>query len=405
MPEPMTGLRALALATALGASALAWAGSAGAAEVSVVVLRVDYPGLLPISRLDLPTEDLGFAGAELGAEDNRTTGAFLGHDYEVETVAVAAEDAQAAFEQLVAGGPRIVVALARQEELLGFADSAPNGTLILNARAADTALRSEECRANLLHVAPDAQMLSDALGQFLVWKRWDDWFLIHGSHPEDHALAQAYEASAAKFGARVVETREFEDTGGARMSDSGHVMVQSQIPVFTQGAAAHDVVIAADASDVFAPYLPYQTWDPAPVAGAAGLRPVTWHAAHEAWGATQIQRRFEELAGRGMREEDYLAWLALRVVGEAVTRTGSADPGEIRRYALSPDFELAAFKGQPLTFRDWNGQLRQPILLSDGRITISVSPQEGFLHQVSPLDTLGLDRPESACTAFQGGNG
>jgi hypothetical protein len=33
---------------------------------------------------------------------------------------------------------------------------------------------------------------------------------------------------------------------------------------------------------------------------------------------------------------------------------------------------------------------------------VSVSPQEGFLHQVSPLDTLGLDRPESACTAFQG---
>ena len=69
----------------------------------------------------------------------------------------------------------------------------------------------------------------------------------------------------------------------------------------------------------------------------------------------------------------------------------------------APDFEVAAFKGQPLTFRDWNGQLRQPILLSDGRITVSVSPQEGFLHQVSPLDTLGLDRPESACAAFGGG--
>jgi len=53
-----------------------------------------------------------------------------------------------------------------------------------------------------------------------------------------------------------------------------------------------------------------------------------------------------------------------------------------------------------VTFRQWNGQMRQPILLYDGRITVSVSPQEGFLHQRSPLDTMGLDQPESQCTAF-----
>jgi hypothetical protein len=26
-----------------------------------------------------------------------------------------------------------------------------------------------------------------------------------------------------------------------------------------------------------------------------------------------------------------------------------------------------------------------------------VSPQQGFLHQFSELDTLGIDRPETAC--------
>jgi ABC transporter substrate binding protein (PQQ-dependent alcohol dehydrogenase system) len=57
----------------------------------------------------------------------------------------------------------------------------------------------------------------------------------------------------------------------------------------------------------------------------------------------------------------------------------------------------AAFKGQRLTLRDWNLQLRQPILLADGRMVVSVSPQEGFLHQVSELDTLGVDRPETKC--------
>ena len=389
--------------TAACVLALAAASPVWAVEVPTAVLRVDHPALLPISRMDLPPEDLGFAGAALATEDNQTTGAFLGNTYSVHDVNVAPEGAQAAFDQLVADGYRIIVVLAQDDELLAFADSAPEGTLLLNARASDESLRSEDCRANVLHVAPSDRMLTDALAQFLIWKRWDRWFLIHGSHPEDLALAEAYEASAEKFGGRVVEEREFEDRGGARATDTGQAQVQQQVAVFTQDASRHDVVVAADASDVFAAYLPYQTWDPAPVTGSAGLRPLSWHPAHESWGATQMQNRFEELAGRPMREEDYQAWLALRVVGEAVTRTQSADPGAIRDYALGPEFEVAAFKGQPLTFRDWNGQLRQPILLADGRITVSVSPQEGFLHQVSPLDTLGLDRPESACTAFGGG--
>jgi ABC transporter substrate binding protein (PQQ-dependent alcohol dehydrogenase system) len=264
------------------------------------------------------------------------------------------------------------------------------------------ALRSGECRANVLHVAPSDLMRTDAVAQFLVWKRWDEWFLIQGSNDADRALGEAYARSAQKFGAKIVETREYEDTGGARRTDSGHVQVQRQLPVFTQDARGHDVVVAADSTDYFAAYLPYNTWDARPVVGSAGLRPLTWHPANEAWGATQVQRRFEELAVRRMREEDYQAWLAVRVIGEAVTRTSSADAGAVRDYALGPEFELAAFKGQPVTFRGWNGQLRQPILLADGQMLVSVSPQDGFLHQVSPLDTLGLDRPESECAAFGG---
>ena len=66
---------------------------------------------------------------------------------------------------------------------------------------------------------------------------------------------------------------------------------------------------------------------------------------------------------------------------------------------LSDKFDLAAFKGQKLTFRDWDGQLRQPILLTADKVVVSVSPQAGFLHQMSQLDTLGIDRPETTCHA------
>lgn len=384
---------ALSLSTAMAAAAL---------DVRAAVLRVDYPGLLPISRYDLRADDLAFAGAALADEDNGTTGGFLGQTYRTETVATGPEEADAALEKVLGDGIRFIVIDAKAADLLRLTDRAAEaGALVFNVRSPDVTLRSADCRANLLHIAPSDDMKADAVAQFAVWKQWKRWLLISGSNPADRALADAYSRAARKFGATVVEERVFEDTGGTRRTDTGYVLVQRQLPVFMQDTPAHDVVIAADATGYFADYLPYHLWTPRPVMGSAGLRPVTMHGAHEAWGATQFQNRFEELTRRYMQEEDYNTWLALRVLGEAVTRTGSADPQEVEKYVLSDAFDLAAFKGQKVTFRDWNGQLRQPILLYDGRITVSVSPQDGFLHQVSPLDTLGLDRPESQCTAFK----
>jgi ABC transporter substrate binding protein (PQQ-dependent alcohol dehydrogenase system) len=321
----------------------------------------------------------------------------MGQTFVVEEYATSPEEATATLETALAEGARFIVTLATGDETLALADAAGDRALIVNAMARSDALRNAECRANLVHVAPSHAMLADALAQFLMWKRWDRWFLIEGSHPEDTALADAYRKAATKFGARIVEERLFEDTGGARRTDTGHVQVQAAIPVFTQQAAEHDVVVAADENGVFAVYLPYHTWDARPVAGSAGLVPRSWHPALEAWGATQFQNRFEELAGRTMRDEDYQVWVALRMLGEAATRANSGDFEVLRDHILGESFELAAFKGQKLTLRDWDRQLRQPVLLTTGPITVSVSPQDQYLHQVSQLDTLGTDRAESAC--------
>ena len=125
--------------------------------------------------------------------------------------------------------------------------------------------------------------------------------------------------------------------------------------------------------------------------------PTSWDPSHEQWGALQLQNRFTKTFRRLMNARDNAAWTAMRMIGEAATRTGSNDPEKLRLYLLGTDFSIAAFKGVRLTLRPWNQQLRQPILLSDGRMIVSVSPQEGFLHQTSELDTLGVDQPESKC--------
>jgi len=366
--------------------------------IKIGVLKVEDDRPLPISRLDLPPEGLGFQGAQLATNENQTTGRFTGQDYQLEEATAVPEKAAETLDALIENGASFVVTLASGADLAALSEhAADRDVLLLNAQAEDDAFRTTSCLANVLHIAPSRALKADGLSQFLAFKRWREIFLLAGSHPEDVLWADAIRRSAKKFGLKVVEDRTFEDTGGARRSDTGHVLVQKQMPLVTQRAPDYDVLIAADETDVFAPYLPYHTTDPRPIAGSAGLRPVGWHAGNEAWGATQFQRRFEKLAERRLRPLDYQAWLAVRVIGEAATRTKSNEVQVVKDYILGPDFELAAFKGSKVTFRPWNHQLRQPMILAHDRLVVSVSPQEGFLHRVSQLDTMGFDEGESSC--------
>jgi ABC transporter substrate binding protein (PQQ-dependent alcohol dehydrogenase system) len=351
-----------------------------------------------LSLVEQPAEDNGVAGARLAIEDNNTTGKFLNQHFTLEEVRLKDGDDVAKAALGLAGRNGFIIADLPADALLKAADALRDrGTVLLNAGSIDDRLREQDCRANVIHVAPTRSMLADALAQYLVWKRWKRWLLVVGSHDTDKLYADALRRAAARFGAKIVQERTFEDTGGARRTDSGVTLIQRQMPVFTQQAPAYDVLLAADESEVFASYLPYRTWDPRPVAGSAGLVPTSWDAAQDQWGAIQMQNRFLKLNSRRMTALDMQAWTAARMIGEAASRTNSGEAKKAFDFLKGPDFSIAAFKGQPLTLRDWNLQLRQPILLVDGRMVVSVSPQEGFLHQVSELDTLGLDRPETKC--------
>src|SRR3981081_1405353 len=372
------------------------AASADAFETKVVYLR-GVEAKARLSLIEIPPDDNGLAGARVAINDNNTTGRFLNQQFSLEDVRVLpGDDPAAAITTLAERGVALIIADLPADPLLKAADAGRN-LLFFNVSAIDDRLREEDCRGNVIHVAATRSMLADALAQYLVWKQWRRWFLIVGSHSEDQLYGDALRRSAKRFGARIVQEKVFEDTGGARRTDSGIAQIQRQLPVFTQGAAGYDVLVAADESEVFAAYLPYRTWDPRPVAGSGGLVPKSWDAAQGQWGAVQMQNRFVKLNSRHMTALDMQAWTAARMIGEAASRTNSGDPKSALNFLKGPDFSVAAFKGQRLTLRDWNLQLGQPILLVDGRMVVSVSPQEGFLHQVSELDTLGLDRPETKC--------
>jgi ABC transporter substrate binding protein (PQQ-dependent alcohol dehydrogenase system) len=349
--------------------------------------------------LDRPPADEGIQGARLGIADNNTTGRFTGQSFElVERLVPADGDIAAAFRDFTANNMRLVVTDLAAPELLSIADLPEAASAaIFNTAAPDDRLRGADCRANILHLPPSRAMLADALVQYLATKSWPAIFLVVGRSDGDREFAADIRHAAKKFGARVVQEKPWTFVPGARRTDTGHFAIQAEVARFTQGIS-YDVLVVADEQDEFGDQLPYRTYDPRLVAGTQGLVPSAWARPHEQWGATQLQERFLQQAKRWMTDRDYTAWMAVRAIGEAATRSKSTDPGAISAFLRSDQFELAGYKGARLTFRSWDGQLRQPILLADARSLVSVSPPPGrFLHQFSELDTLGIDKPETKC--------
>jgi len=388
----------LAVVIVLSAVSPAVAGDGSEETVRVGWLSQATKRSLPLSYLEQPPEDEGIQGARLSIADDNTTGHFTGQSFALTESIVPEEDNLAAgLRQLAAIGVRLIVTDLGAPQLLSVAGMPEaQGVTFFNTGSADDRLRGEDCRADILHLLPSRAMLADALVQYLVAKRWQDLLLVVGHGEGDREFAADIHHAAQKFQARIVQEKPWTFVPGARRTDTGHFAIQAEVARFSQGIR-YDVLVVADEEDEFGDDLSYRTFDPRPVAGTQGLVPSAWTRPHEQWGATQLQERFLHQAKRWMTDRDYSAWMAVRAIGEAATRAKSADPTAIISFMRSDRFELAAYKGARLSFRSWDGQLRQPILLADARSLVSVSPQPGFLHQFSELDTLGIDKPETKC--------
>ena len=347
------------------------------------------PGPL-LSNVIPEPEDAGLRGAELAITDSNSTGRFLNHRYALQSHAADSNDQLIeGARKLHAEGLRLFVVNAPAATLQQLAEVMPD-SLLVNAGSANDELRTTTCLANVLHTLPSRSMLADALGQFLAVRRWNRWLLISGPTGEDQAYAAALKRAAKRFGHKIIEEKPWSFDNDQRRS------AQAEMPVFTQ-ADDYDVVVVADERGDFGEYVPYHTWLPRPVVGTQGLTPTGWHKTVETYGAAQLQKRFEAHANRWMNDRDFAAWIGVRSLATAITKLGATDPQAILKLSLSETLPVDGFKGRKLTFRPWNGQLRQPIPLVHPRGLVTNSPQDGFLHPSSELDTLGFDRPESQC--------
>ncbi|MFZ0789171.1 MAG: ABC transporter substrate-binding protein, partial [Chromatiaceae bacterium] len=330
-PGPLATLLLCLLGLLLGLTS--HAGAAAELRIRMGLLTQPDAVHIPLSALEPAISDLGIEGAEQGIRDNNTTGRFTGQGFELvaETLEPGAAPGDL-FRRLHGAGVRLFLVNLPADALLALADlPEAEDSLLFNIGAPDDVLRVTECRPNLLHTLPSRAMLADALAQYLSWKRWKRWFLVVGKAPGDQAFAEAIRRSAKRFGGKIEVEKAWTFEAGATRTDSGHFTEQQEVNAFTQ-VDDYDILLVADEQDQFGEYLSYRTYRPRPVGGTQGLVATSWSGVHEQWGATQFQRRFRDQAGRWMTPRDYAAWLAVRSVGEAATRTQSGDAGTLREY-------------------------------------------------------------------------
>jgi ABC transporter substrate binding protein (PQQ-dependent alcohol dehydrogenase system) len=359
----------------------------------------------PASRMDVEPDDAGSAGAKMAIDENNAGGKFVGDFYSLDTKTVASPDAAvAALQGFYESGHHFIIVDGSADTLLKLSDWAKGKDILLfNVRAMDVSLRQENCRANVMHVVPDRYMLADALAQYLVTQKWTNWLLVNGTTPGDLAYAEAIRRAAQRFGANIVDQREYQDVSGGRRDDVGVIPPGKQASADNNFAAGPDyqVILVADEDQLFGPYMPYRAGgEPRPVAGTTGLVATTWSPGHEKWGATQANNHFQKDYKRLMLPIDYQAYVAARTVGEAVTRNHGASFATVDAFVHGNELQLAPFKGIKQQYRPWDGQFRQPILIATDKVPVSMSPQRGFPHASHPdieVDTLGIDEPESKC--------
>lgn len=340
-------------------------------------------------------EGRSLAAAQIALNDSEVTLQMAGWS----SAQVLAEEAAAAGElaasvqKLVRQGVRhLVLELPASSVVAVAAATRGQDVMLLNAAAPEDALRGAQCAPHLLHTLPSHAMQTDALAQFLVARKWVRPVVLVGPTPGDQLLRAAWQRSARRFGVRPVAERAFKLSNDPRERDLGNVRLLT-------ADRDYDAVVVLDAQGEFGREVPFRTVLPRPVVGSNGLTAQAWHPLYERHGAPQLSRRFLRRANRPMGSYDWATWMAARAAAEAVSAHPKATVAQQVQALRQGALALDGYKGPRLSFRAWDGQLRQPLLLAHGGGIAEVAPIEGFLHQRNTLDTLGYDAPESACKA------
>jgi ABC transporter substrate binding protein (PQQ-dependent alcohol dehydrogenase system) len=385
----------LFLHTCAALNLLGWMAAAQAVDWRVVVLSQANNPALDRSRVER-----GYLGHSTGTaidalsmaiDDARFELDAARTDVKIEMQEVATLDAaRAAAKKAESGGAHVIV--VELPASWTAATAAAVSLPVVNVLAGSDALRAQDCKANLFHTIPSERMRADAMAQALVARKWSSVLLLTGSTEDDLARSTAASGALKRYGLKVVAQKAFKLSADPRERALAN-------PLLLTAGVNYDVVWVVDSQGEFARSLPYNLSLPRPVVGDAGMVALAWHHQFERYGAPQASRRLAKAAKRFMTGHDWAGWMAGKAV--AALATSQPKPNTPATLQALGKMALDGSKGVPMSFRSWDRQLRQPLLLSDGQGVVGVAPLDGILHPSNNLDSLGADAPEKLCRTTQ----
>ena len=345
------------------------------------------------TRIQLKPTGRPFAGALVAYGESEKLFDILGKEIEISRFVVKDnEEILNKIKELVSQNTHFFIIDADSSFFKKLPEFDLQNIAIFNITEPDDSLRQENCDSRVFHTIPSYSMLSDALAQYLVFKNWKKILLLKGPYEEDTIIADSFINSSNKYGLDIIETKDFILSNDPRKRE------ENNLALLTIGKK-YDVIYLADSDGEFGRYLPYSTKNPNLVIGSTGLTAETWHWSFERHGAPQLNSRFADIDdSRRMSNFDWAAWAAVNTIFKSSMKSKSVDSKKIIDFFKSDKFGLDGFKGPRLSFRLWDNQMRQPILLSTHNALIYKTPIEGFLHEKNDLDTLGSDELETRCS-------
>jgi ABC transporter substrate binding protein (PQQ-dependent alcohol dehydrogenase system) len=375
-------------------------GAASQQKISIPLLTlIDDP------RLEARRIERGYLGHAQGSALDGLTSALQGSSFELEAAKLSItvtpvrlatiEQVRSEVVKLTQAGAPLFISELPATLVAVAADATKSA--VINVSEADDALREGQCKANLFHAIPSERMRADALAQILLTRRWNKVLLLSSESPDDRLRADVATRALQRFNLKLVAKKTFKLSGDPRERQLANLALLTANQDF-------DALWVVDSDGEFARTIPYRLPQPRPVVGDAGLVPVAWDPRFERYGGPQVSKAFAKQFKRPMVGHDWASWLTGRLLvstlvpvqTNAAKKTTSAD---ILKALNSADLKVDGSKGQTLSFRAWDKQLRQPIMLSDGQGVIEVAPLEGVMHPRSVLDSLGADAPEKLCKA------
>jgi ABC transporter substrate binding protein (PQQ-dependent alcohol dehydrogenase system) len=373
---------------------------ASAATWTVAVLGMESDPRYQARRLEhsYPGHPSGRAldAARLAAEESDMEVAAAGHKLLVKPfLAADLADLPKVLAQVRAAKAQYLLLdlpLSAMQAVLAAGPAAVGSAILFNVGSSADSLRAAACAANLLHTYPSQAMLSDALAQYLASRSWNQTLVLFGPAPQDQTDLAALQRAAKRYGLKLLANAPFKLSSDPRERDLSNVRLLTN-------DKRYDTVAVVDSDGEFARSLPYAIQWPRPVVGANGLVALAWHPQWELHGGPQLSRRFVHAAHRPMDGQDWAAWAAVKSVVAVLTEFPQAALAEQLRLLRSGQVFIDGFKGPRLSFRSWDGQLRQPVFLAHADGVVALAPLDGVIHPTEVMDTLGVDEKESQCKA------